>query len=215
MRGRQKPLISTGVRRAGFLGTRLRIATVAFAVVVTLNAVHLVGCTPDPSAATPTPRPVQQHVLIDFPESLRTQDLTVNAFVEEVIQTCVHRDYEAFRLLWRVEEEPMSQQEFLRGWEAAEEVRIVQLQQWQTKKGELFYAARGLVKLNPNEVPKPELNVVLMIVQENGRWRLAKAPRLLDRKMQERADAATNGLVGSNGVVGSNGLPASTNGAGA
>jgi hypothetical protein len=184
-----------------------------FAILLTLSGVHVPGCTRGDAGPTATPRPLQSHVAIDFPESLRADHPTVNAFIEEVIRTCIARDYEAFRLLWRVEEKPMSQQEFLRGWEAAEEVRVLQLQQWQTEKGELLYAARGIVRLNPNEVPNPEIEITLLIVQENGKWRLARGPRGLAQKMQERAEAEAKGLAASNGLpVTTNGVPANTSG---
>jgi hypothetical protein len=157
-------------------------------VAVLLAAAAAAGCAKKESTkATPTPSP-EPIGLLDFPAELRAEDPTVNEFLIQAIQTCVDEDYDAFRLLWSAREEPISEQEFKRGWQANPKVYIKDLRKGPTEDGEAFYAVRALVKLDPAMVPEPERDIVMLLVMEDGKWRLATPPRDVVRFMKSNAN---------------------------
>ena len=127
-----------------------------------------------PSAKPAPPAPAGQS-LIDFPSEVHADDPAVNQFIRRVISTCAEGDYERFRLLWAVRETPFPRQEFERGWKALKKVRVAALQKMKHADGEYLYSLHVQVKLDES-VPEPARDVVLLIVRENGQWRLARAP---------------------------------------
>jgi hypothetical protein len=130
---------------------------------------------------TPTPRPVG---LVDFPAELRAADPSVNDFLYEAFQTCASGNYEAFRLLWSVREDPISEQEFIRGWQTDPRVSIKDLKKMRTPEGAIVYAVRALVEFDPGAVPEPNRDIVFVLVKENEEWRIAGAPRSLAKTMK-------------------------------
>jgi hypothetical protein len=139
-------------------------------------AAALVGCERDePGPRTPRPTPVRIQPVV-FASDAYSKDPTVNAFVREAIEICIRGDYEAFRLLWSAREEPLTEQEFLRGWRAVQRVTIQQITEMQTPAGEIVYGVRGQVELDPDEVPEPVRDIVLVLVGENDQWRIRRAP---------------------------------------
>lgn len=146
--------------------------------IVLALSVAVGGCSrdePDKSAATPAGAPADMGP-IEFPDRLRVEDPSVNEFILKAIQTCVSGDYEAFRLLWTARQDPLSEQEFKRGWAAVEKVRIENIRPFRTPEGDIVYAARARVELDPAEVPEPVRDIVLLLVRESEQWRLAPAP---------------------------------------
>ena len=139
---------------------------------------------PEGPKLTPTPSPVG---LVDFPAELRAADPSVNDFLCEAFQTCASRDYEAFRLLWSVREDPISEQEFIRGWQTDPRVSIKDLKKMRTPEGATVYAVRALVEFDPGTVLEPNRDIVLLLVKENGKWRVAGAPRSLTKAMKSDA----------------------------
>jgi hypothetical protein len=86
------------------------------------------GCERSKPRATPTPLPTPAaNALIQFPEALRTEDESVNAFIAEAIRVCASEDYDAFRLLWSALEEPIGKQQFQAGFRATRRVTILDL----------------------------------------------------------------------------------------
>jgi hypothetical protein len=160
--------------------------------VVLLAAALIPGCA-EKEKKSPTPSPTPEAVgLLDFPTELRADDPTVNEFLIQAIQTCVDQDYDAFRLLWSAREEPISEQEFKRGWQANPKVYIKDLRKGPTEEGEEFYAVRALVRLDPDMVPEPERDIVMLLVKEGGKWRLAAAPRNVVKFMKGNANGASD-----------------------
>ena len=139
---------------------------------------------PEGPKLTPTPRPVG---LVDFPAELRAADPSVNDFLYEAFQTCASGDYEAFRLLWSVREDPISEQEFIRGWQTDPRVSIKDLKKMRTPEGATVYAVRALVEFDPGAVLEPDRDIVLLLVKENEKWRVAGAPRSLTKAMKDDA----------------------------
>ena len=126
--------------------------------------------------------------MIDFPPSVQADDPAVNAFVREAIGTCVGGDYERFRLLWNVREDPFPRGEFERGWKAVRKVTVVAVQKMRNPpeggafEGKYLYYVHGRVELDAS-VPDPRREVLLLIVREGEQWRLARAPRYLRQQV--------------------------------
>lgn len=91
--------------------------------------VAAVGCRrPEEVSATPpgtftSIAPGHSEVL-SFPAEFRSDNEAVNDFVTRSMKVSAAGDYEAFRLLWSVHDEPISQQEFMEGWRAVREIRV-------------------------------------------------------------------------------------------
>lgn len=160
---------------------------------MTILCAFLPACNPEDtfkkSAATKivAPAPPPREVLI-FPSKMYVEDQSLNQFVIEAMQTCITGEYDAFRLLWSAREEPMARGEFDKGWKAIEEIRILALEKVRlapdkdkiSQSPELVYALYANVKLNADLISpqqKPEREAISMIVQEQGKWRMAKAPK--------------------------------------
>jgi hypothetical protein len=128
------------------------------------------GCERSKPRATPTPLPTPAaNALIQFPEALRTEDESVNAFIAEAIRVCASEDYDAFRLLWSALEEPIGKQQFQAGFRATRRVTILDLAKRRLPDGELVYLVYCLVELDPREVPEPTRDIVLLLRKEQGR----------------------------------------------
>ncbi len=142
------------------------------------------GCAKDKKTPVqPSPTPSIENV-VNFPPEVRAEDESVNEFLLETITTCLEKDYEAFRLLWSARDEPMTEEEFKRGWQANPKVTVKAIQKMRSSEGEIVYGIRALVELDPNKVPEPQRDVVLLFVKEQGKWRLARPPRSLAKVMK-------------------------------
>lgn len=172
-------------------------AAVGPAVLLAVLAWGVGGCEREPgsSEAVPAGGGLPESTLIDFPPDVQVDDPSVNAFAREIIETCAGGDYERFRLLWTVKEEPFPRGQFERAWKALKKVRVLALQKMKTLEGEYLYYLHVRVLLDKS-VPEPdrEREFVLMVVKENDRWRLASAPSHLRRKvLGEKAEDSENG----------------------
>lgn len=178
--------------RTGFTATNQR--QLAIGLLVGLFAV---GCERAAPVQTPSPsaKPASLATVV-FPEELQAEDETVNAFVRQMIETCAAEDYDAFRLLWSARDKPLSEAEFIRGWRATRQVSILALQQRRDPRdGEIVYVVHGRVELDPDKVPQPEREIVLLLVKENGQWRIARAPSKVAKALKGELseDENTNG----------------------
>lgn len=133
----------------------------------------------------PVVNPPPEPELLDFPLELRAEDETVNAFIVEVIETCASGDYEAFRLLWSVHDDPFPRDQFYKAWQSVRRVEVVGLRQVKkAETGETLYAARAQVDLDPT-VRDPRRDVTILIIWEDGRWRLTRPPASLPENLFE------------------------------
>lgn len=147
------------------------------------------GCDRSTDQTKTTARPIQTGVVIDFPADLPPDDPAVTAFVRKVIDTCVAGDYNAFRLLWSIKEDPFPRDSFQRGWRAVRRVSVVRLQKFRRRvEGDIVYGLHAHVELDP-AVPKPRRDVILLIVREDDHWRLRRAPSDLRRRYLGNPDA--------------------------
>lgn len=156
------------------------------------------ACEREPAASSSSARPrsdadYRVAAEIDFPESVQADDPAVNDFVRQAIDTCVSGDYERFRLLWNVREDPFPRGEFERGWKAVRKVTVLDVQklrnppQGAAYEGKYLYYLHGRVELDET-VPEPVREVLLLVVQEGEHWRLAKAPKNLRERVLGRQD---------------------------
>ena len=152
-----------------------------------------VGCTPDGNPkATPTPPPAHVQRDLIFPRNLYVKNASVNQFIIEAIDTCVSGDYEAFRLLWSVRQDPpFSEREFKIALRGGAKVTIRRVQKFRTPDQQVVYAVRARVELHQTNIAEPVRDVVLLLVRESGRWRLAIAPSYV-RKAMKRAEQDTS-----------------------
>lgn len=149
---------------------------------------------PDPSAEQ-TPKEV-----IVFPPDFQCDEPGVPELLKQAVQACTDQDYERFRSFWSAREDPITEKEFIRAWRASPKFDLKELRQMKTPEGEIVYAVRALVSLDPNEVPEPERDVVMLIVKEGDAWRLKRAPRKLIKLLKKEHEAKADEAVDSNGV---------------
>lgn len=136
---------------------------------------------PGPEAAPP-----EKPQILDFPAELHADDQAVNAFLRRVIETCASGDYDAFRLLWSARDDPFPRDQFHRAWQSVQKVRIVALRPFrEPQTGELLYAARAHVELDPS-VREPQRDVTILLIRERGRWQLTTPPRDLPDQLFEQ-----------------------------
>lgn len=145
----------------------------------------------------------QEEELLVFPEELYVTDISVNLFVIEAMKACASGNYDAFRVLWSVKQDPLTREEFSQGWQAAEKIRVRALERVmfadqtptempEVTKGELVFVMLADVQLDPSHPAgqrKPKREAVLMILKEQDQWRLARAPKTMREWIKKRVDA--------------------------
>lgn len=170
---------------------------------VCLFLCSLAACRPDPQATPPTqPADTEKEMPIDvlvFPETLKTDDQTVNDFVDQAMKHCASGDYERFRLLWSAKEEPLSRQEYDEGWKAVQKITVQAMQKIvlapearnATDDGETAYVVLADVDLDPTlraGRTEPHRQVVLLVRRESHRWCLARAPKEVRNWLQKQTE---------------------------
>ncbi len=114
----------------------------------------------------------------------------INEFVEKAVTICASGDYDEYRMLWSYDHQPTSRKRFERLRDA---VRIVEVQTVKRLKLRLpdgtflerespEYVLHASVKMTEEAKRRSDdrladREMILRIVQENGRWRFSPAPR--------------------------------------
>ena len=144
----------------------------------------------------------KQPDLLIFPDELRVADSTVNDFVTKAMTTCAAGEYEAFRLLWSVREDPLPREEFEQGWQAVQTIHVRALEKVMLDadpnagrtEPETVYALLTEVSLDPTQKAgqkEPQRHVVLMLAREHEQWRLARAPKPMRDWVKEKIAPAS------------------------
>ena len=157
-----------------------------------LLAGALVGCKREEPPEIQPPPPAPKGAVLLFPAESRVADPEVNAFVTRAMEACSSDDYESCRLLWSATTEPISREQFERGWRAVEEIRILGVRALPTPEGDTVYAIHAYVALDAANLPRdrePSRRVVLVGVQELGEWRIARAPKRVREWMVAQVEA--------------------------
>jgi hypothetical protein len=151
--------------------------------------------------AAPDKLPAEQAGVLVFPEELKVEDDSVNEFLTRAMTVCTTGDYEAFRLLWNVREEPLARDEFEKGWQAVEEIRVRALEKVILASDEgaepgvsrTAYVTCADVRLDAERITKhpgreieAERQVVLMLLREHDEWGLAWAPKHVRTWIEEK-----------------------------
>lgn len=132
--------------------------------------------------------PAEKHSvrLIWGPES-RCRDESLNAFISQAVRHCVDGNYEEYRLLWRYDHQPTSRRHFESVWGMVEQVEVKALKplRFRLPNGTLddqeYYVFQAFITLRDEAVQLAkgrlqDRDVVLLIVRDNGAWRLVPAP---------------------------------------
>jgi hypothetical protein len=131
----------------------------------TLDSPSLVDANPTTPALT-----------IDFPERWRSRDAVLNAFIESALKTAAEGDYDGFRQLFGTAYTPPPRQEFQHVWEAVSSITVAGLY-GDRPVPEKFFLHAVVDRRQPDRKKRLRLNVVVMVFQEAGRWRLGPAPK--------------------------------------
>jgi hypothetical protein len=110
-------------------------------------------------------------------------------------------EYEAFRLLWSVREDPLPREEFEQGWQAVQTIKVRALERVMLdadlnagrSEPETVYALLTDVTLDPTQKAgqkEPQRHVVLMLAREHEQWRLARAPKPMRDWVKNKIAAA-------------------------
>lgn len=121
-----------------------------------------------------------------LPHELRLDNDSANEFVELAMNAVSAGDYDPFRLLWSVKDEPVSRDDFEQRWTGLTQVRVRKLRPIILKNadgvptGDETYAILVDFSSDPAVVSRrrePLRDIVWLVVNEQGQWRLAKPPK--------------------------------------
>lgn len=183
--------------RRSFSAARLVIPTLVCVALMYLNP----ACRQDRDADSVDPQAEaakqESAELLVFPDELRVADPSVNDFVERAMAGCGSGDYDRFRLLWSVREDPLPRDDYLEGWQAVLRIKIRALEKVMLspdpklgrERPEIAYAILADVALDPERPAgrrEPHRQVVLTVIREQMAWRLAGAPSALRTWIKQR-----------------------------
>jgi hypothetical protein len=111
-----------------------------------------------------------------FPEDRRTDDPSLNAFVEKAMRVCSEGDYDGFRQLFGTAYQPTERKQFKRIWAAVREIRVERVH---AGRGEplAYYVHAEVHWRKPDKNRRLSRSAVIMAYQEGGQWRIGSAPR--------------------------------------
>ena len=134
----------------------------------------------------------------------------INEFVEKAVTVCASGDYDEYRLLWSYDHQPTSRKRFeqLRDAVQTVEIQTVKRLRLRLPDGSFLerespeYVLHASVKMTEEAKRRSEdrladREMILRIVQENGRWRFTPAPRevkeaLLGDRPRQPAETTPN-----------------------
>lgn len=158
------------------------------------------GCRKEESQnATPVaPTPAPRRAELIFPDALRVADESVNTFVRDALHQSTLGEYESFRSLWTARQDPISRGEFEEGWQAVDRIEVRGLEkvllEAEKDAPEQVYVLLVEVSLDPQRRAgkrEPVRQIVLMLVPELDRWKIAAAPKpMRDWIKQQTGEAA-------------------------
>ena len=156
--------------------------------------------TPEPEARRP--RSSKLALPVSFPQELRVDDESVNEFVERALVEAGGGDYEPYRLLWSVKDEPGSRGDYEQRWHGVTNIQLRALRRIILTNGDgqpIGEASYALLADFSFDLPdgvglqvdapaqrEPLLGVVWIVTKEHDRWRLAKPPKAVKRWLREQ-----------------------------
>lgn len=129
-------------------------------------------------------------VAIVWGSNAKCSNRQINEFVEKAVTVCASGDYDEYRLLWSYDHQPTSRKRFeqLRDAVRTVEIQTVKRLRLRLPDGSFLerespeYVLHASVKMTEEAKRRSEdrladREMILRIVQENGRWRFTPAPR--------------------------------------
>jgi hypothetical protein len=126
---------------------------------------------------------------IDFPADVRCDDESINDFIDELIRICLQGEYGRYRLAVSTKVDPIDREQFRRAWQAVEKVEVRRIVKIWPPPGkplptqpagreELLHPIYGVhARITLREQPGRSerartREVVVLVIQENGEWKL-------------------------------------------
>ena len=115
---------------------------------------------------------------IEFPQQLKTDDVTVNEFIRKALDACRTGDYDTFRQLFGVTAELPEEQQFGHVWKGVKSIRVAGTYK-DDKHGQQppEYYVHIVVQLRqPDRYDRTERQAVIWLFREGDQWRMSPAP---------------------------------------
>jgi hypothetical protein len=110
-------------------------------------------------------------------------DEAVNETIRGATQACLDGDYATFRSFWSATADPVTEEQFEKGWRHAERIEVHKTQGVrESKEGRVLYYVHATVTLAAG-VPNSVREFVLLVVKEGDRWRLTQAPATFSKRI--------------------------------
>lgn len=119
--------------------------------------------------------PLDKAPVIEFPESQRTYDVTLNRFLDRFIRTTREGRYGEFRTMWTRDLDPVSAESYQKIWSNVRAVRIKQVVRAPKREGITIdaYVIEAEVEIAPESGHAPsELNrtIRMLAIREGDDW---------------------------------------------
>ena len=135
-----------------------------------------IGPTPIAKEKPDAPRPATV-----FPWRAHTEDMAVNAFIDEMLEICAEGDYGGFRALFGTAYTPTPEDKFRRVWHGVQEIRIEAVEPDRSQEN-VFYGYAEIRLRKPDRDDQTMRQMVVMIYRQGEKWRLGPAPKEIEAK---------------------------------
>lgn len=120
---------------------------------------------------------------VNFPPALMTEDVSVNKFIQQALDVCYKGDYDGFRQLFSTSYKPTGQDDFERVWHGVRSIEVVRVEKHPRKDPPEYYVHAEVQLRKPDHQGRKRRDVVVMVVDESGEWRLGIAPAEIAKAM--------------------------------
>jgi hypothetical protein len=120
---------------------------------------------------------------VNFPSSLMTEDVSVNKFIQQALDVCYRGDYDGFRQLFATSYKPTGQDDFERVWHGVRSIEVVRVEKHPRKEPPIYFVHAEVQLRQPDRQGRKRRDVVVMVVDESGEWRLGIAPAEIAKAM--------------------------------
>jgi hypothetical protein len=135
---------------------------------------------------------VEEKPEIIFPQAVRSNDESLNDFLQHFTEVCLAGEYDNYRLLVSRQIEPVSKQQFEKTYRRVHHVEINLIREL-PKISELPYPlwlVESAVHIRP-PTEEPVRNLQVLIFKEDDKWVMAPAPRALREALAASSQPAT------------------------
>ncbi len=149
---------------------------------------------------------------VEFPLEQRSGDAALDEFIDRTLNACVRGEYGIYRMAVGSQYEPLPRRSFERAWRAVKEVRIRRLmlvhdpdtQAADTQRTDMrpelkgrVYCAHATITLRDPRRSRPVREIVVLLIQENGEWKLGPPAPLALKYRIMGIEAPAEDLVGA------------------